>query len=82
MVSPVFLPKLQPRKNKIFNTFQAVLIVITYVCAFFFVSDVIPFLYEYLLLLVGGYLTIGLAIGFINRKKIIAEAKAEKEKAA
>lgn len=82
MVSPVFLPKLQPRKNKIFNTFQAILIVITYISAFFFVTDTIPFLYEYLLLLVGGYLTIGLAVGLINRKKIIAEAKAEKEKAA
>jgi CDP-diacylglycerol--serine O-phosphatidyltransferase len=78
----LFLPKLQPRKNKIFNTFQAILIVITYISAFFFVTDTIPFLYEYLLLLVGGYLTIGLAVGFINRKKIIAEAKAEKEKAA
>lgn len=82
MVSPLFLPKLQPRKNKLFNTAQAVLIVITYFCAFFFVTDTIPFLYEYLLLLVGGYLVIGLAIGLINRKKIIAEAKAEKEKAA
>ena len=82
MVSPVFLPKLQPRKNKLFNIAQAVLIVITYFCAFFFVTDTIPFLYEYLLLLVGGYLVIGLAVGLINRKKIIAEAKAEKEKAA
>ena len=82
MVSPVFLPKLQPRKNKLFNTAQAVLIVITYICAFFFVTDTIPFLYEYLLILVGGYLVIGLAVGLINRKKIIAEAKAEKAKAA
>ena len=31
MVAPLFLPKLQPRKNKAFNIFQAVLIVITYV---------------------------------------------------
>ena len=80
MVSPLFLPKLQPRKNKAFNIFQAILIVITYLCAFFFISDKVPFVYEYLLLLVGGYLVIGLSIGLVNRKKIIAEAEAEKAK--
>lgn len=79
MVSPVFLPKLQPRKNKAFNIIQAIIIVITYVCAFFFITDVVPFLYEYLLLLVGGYLVIGLSIGLINRKKIIAEAMEAKK---
>lgn len=75
MVSPVFLPKLQPRKNKLFNIAQAIAIIFTYVCAFFFVTDTIPFLNEYLMILISSYLVIGLAVGFINRKKIIAEAK-------
>ena len=79
MVSPLFLPKLQPRKNKAFNLFQAVLVVLTYIAGFLFFSEKM-FLLEYLLVLVVSYLTIGLAIGLIQRNKIIEEAKAESDK--
>ena len=79
MVSPLFLPKLQPRKNKAFNLFQAVLVVITYIAGFMFVSENILLL-EYLLVLVASYMTIGLAVGLIQRGKIIEEAKAESDK--
>jgi CDP-diacylglycerol--serine O-phosphatidyltransferase len=79
MVAPLFLPKLQPRKNKAFNLFQAVLIVLTYIAGFLFFSEKM-FLLEYLLVLVVSYLTIGLAIGLIQRNKIIEEAKAESDK--
>jgi CDP-diacylglycerol--serine O-phosphatidyltransferase len=79
MVAPLFLPKLQPRKNKAFNLFQAVLVVLTYIAGFLFFSEKM-FLLEYLLVLVVSYLTIGLAIGLIQRNKIIEEAKAESDK--
>jgi len=80
MVSPLFLPKLQPRKNKAFNMFQAVIIVITYVCGFMFITANI-YIMEYLLVLIACYLVIGLAIGLVQRNKIIEEAKAlENEK--
>lgn len=79
MVSPLFLPKLQPRKNKAFNIFQAVLIVLTYIAGFMFISDKVPFLLEYLLILVASYMIIGFTIGFIQRGKIIEEAKAAKD---
>lgn len=77
MVSPLFLPKLQPRKNMAFNLAQAVLIVITYVSGFMFVSEKVPFITEYLLVLMSCYLIIGFSLGLIQRKKIIAEAEAE-----
>jgi len=77
MVSPLFLPKLQPRKNKAFNIFQAVLILVTYVSGFMFFTEKMIIL-EYLLLLVGCYMTIGLVVGLVQRKNIIEEAKASK----
>lgn len=80
MVSPLFLPKLQPRKNKAFNLFQAALILVTYVSGFMFVSPDVPFITEFLLILMASYLTIGFTIGLIQRKKIIEEAKAEQKK--
>lgn len=79
MVSPLFLPKLQPRKSKALNIFQAVLIVITYFAGFMFVSDAVPFLLEYLLILVASYMIIGFGLGLANRSKIIEEAKASKD---
>lgn len=79
MVSPLFLPKLQPRKSKALNIFQAVLIVLTYIAGFMFVSPSVPFLLEYLLILVVGYMSIGFGIGLVNRSKIIEEAKASKK---
>ncbi|WP_407444630.1 CDP-alcohol phosphatidyltransferase family protein [Fibrobacter sp.] len=78
MVSPLFLPKLQPRKNKAFNLFQAVLIVITYVAGFMFISEKMILL-EYLLVLVACYMVIGFAVGLVQRSKIIEEAAASKE---
>ena len=79
MVSPLFLPKLQPRKNKAFNIFQAVIIVITYVAGFSFITEK-PIVLAFLLVLVGCYMSIGLAVGLIQRKSIIEEAKAAKAK--
>lgn len=73
MVSPLFLPKLQPRKNKAFNIFQAVLIVLTYIAGFMFISEKMILL-EYLLVLVACYMVIGFAIGLVQRKSIIEEA--------
>ena len=78
MVSPLFLPKLQPRKNKAFNIFQGVLIVLTYIAGFMFISEKVPYVLEYLLVLGGCYLVIGFSVGLINRSKIIEEAKASK----
>ena len=75
MVSPLFLPKLQPRKNQLLNIGQAILIVLTYICGFMFISDKIPFMLEYLLALCSTYLIVGFTFGLVQRKKIIEEAK-------
>ena len=79
MVSPLFLPKLQPRKNKAFNIFQIVLILLTYVAGILFYNPKVPFILEYLLILGGSYMVIGFAVGIIYRKQIIEEAKASKK---
>ena len=79
MVSPLFLPKLQPRKSKALNLFQAVLVVLTYIAGFMFISEKMIIL-EYLLVLGSCYLIIGLGLGLVQRSKIIEEAKAESEK--
>lgn len=79
MVTPLFLPKIQPRKNKLFNAFQILLIILTYVSGFMFVSENVPFIVEYLLILCASYLTIGFTIGLVTRSKIIAEAEADKK---
>lgn len=78
MVSPLFLPKLQPRKNMILNLLQAALIIVTYVCGFMFVSEKVPFVTEYLLILMSVYLVFGFGLGLVQRKKIIAEAESNK----
>lgn len=78
MVCPLFLPKLQPRKNPLLNIGQAILIVITYICGFMFISDKIPFITEYLLVLCSSYLIIGFGLGLVQRKKIIANAEKNK----
>lgn len=79
MVSPFFLPKLQPRKNKIFNAFQIFLIIVTYISGFLFISPSIPFISEYMLLLMAGYIVVGFGYGFIHRNDIIKAAKKEME---
>ncbi len=77
MVSPLFLPKLQMRKNKIINGGQIVLIVVTYISGFFFVSDKIPFISEFLMAECVLYILIGFSSGLIHRSEIIAEAISE-----
>ena len=78
MVSPLFLPKLQPRRNQLFNIGQAILIVITYICGFLFISEKVPFILEYLLILCSTYLVVGFTIGLIQRKRIIENAEKNK----
>ncbi|MBQ7078784.1 MAG: CDP-alcohol phosphatidyltransferase family protein [Fibrobacter sp.] len=79
MVSPLFLPKLQPRKNKAFNIFQIVLILLTYVAGILFYNEKVPFILEYLLLLGVSYMVIGFGVGLANRKQIIEEAMKSKK---
>lgn len=79
MVSPLFLPKLQPRKNKAFNIFQAVLIVLTYIAGLLFYNEKVPFILEYLLILVACYMLIGFGVGLAKRKEIIEEAMKSKQ---
>ena len=86
MVSPLFLPKLQPRKNKAFNIFQIVLILLTYVAGLLFYNPKVPFILEYLLILGTSYMLIGFGVGLAYRKQIIdyrkqiiEEAKAAKK---
>lgn len=79
MVSPLFLPKLQPRKNKAFNMFQIVLIVLTYVAGLLFYNEKVPFILEYLLILGTCYMLIGFGVGLVYRKQIIEEAKKSKQ---
>lgn len=78
MVTPLFLPKLQPRRNKAFMAFQSILIVLVYFTGFTFISPIVPFATEFILLVMLGYLTIGFGLGIVNRRKIIAEAEAER----
>ena len=79
MVSPLFLPKLQPRKNKAFNIFQIVLILLTYVAGILFYNEKVPYILEYLLLLGVSYMVIGFGVGLANRKQIIEEAMKSKK---
>ena len=79
MVSPLFLPKLQPRKNKAFNIFQIVLILLTYVAGILFYNEKVPYILEYLLLLGVSYMVIGFGVGLANRKQIIEEAMKSKQ---
>ncbi|MCI5600057.1 MAG: CDP-alcohol phosphatidyltransferase family protein [Hallerella porci] len=77
MVSPCFLPKLHPHKNKILAGIQIILVVITYLCGFFFITSdtsIQNLILSYLMLLCSGYIVIGFAIGFINRTKILEAA--------
>ncbi|MEZ4464168.1 MAG: CDP-alcohol phosphatidyltransferase family protein [bacterium] len=60
MVSNVRLPKLKPRKNKLFNLFQAVNIIAVYACA---ASMLLP---EYMLGLVFLYISVGCTWAFLN----------------
>ena len=76
MVSPLFLPKLQIRKNKIINAGQIILIVLTYISGFFFITDKIPYICEFLLAEMAIYIVVGFGSGLIHRKEIIEEAQA------
>ncbi len=78
MVSPLFLPKIQIRKNKWINIFQIVNVVATYVCGFLFVTP-LPFVREYLLLLTACYLLIGFGLGIYHREEILKQAEEQKK---
>lgn len=79
MVSPCFLPKLQPRQNKIINGIQIVLVLIVYLCGFLFISPKFSFIPGFLLILCALYIVGGFAMGFANRSQILAEAASAKE---
>ena len=74
MVSPLFLPKLQMRKNKFINMGQIVLIILTYISGFFFISEKIPYISEFLLIEMAIYIVVGFGSGLLHRKEIIEEA--------
>ena len=79
MVSPCFLPKLQPRQNKIINGIQIVLVLIVYLCGFLFISPKFSFIPGFLLILCALYIIGGFAMGFANRSQILAEATSARE---
>jgi CDP-diacylglycerol--serine O-phosphatidyltransferase len=82
MVAPCFLPKLQPHSNKFLAALQIVLVVITYLSGFFFITSNVllqNIILTYLMILCGSYVVIGFTLGFIQRSKIIAEAEAQKK---
>jgi CDP-diacylglycerol--serine O-phosphatidyltransferase len=64
MVSNIRLPKLKPRKNKLFNLFQAVNIIAVYACA---AARILP---EYMLGLVFVYVAVGCTWAFLNPPEI------------
>ncbi len=74
MVSPCFLPKLQPRQNKIVNGIQIVLVLVVYLCGFLFISPKFSFIPGFLLILCALYIVGGFAMGFVNRGQILADA--------
>jgi CDP-diacylglycerol---serine O-phosphatidyltransferase len=71
MVSPFFLPKLKPRKNKLINFVQIFAIVTCYLFGF---AQKFP---EYISVLVSIYIIVGFTYGFIKREKILDEAKSQ-----
>lgn len=78
MVFPCFLPKIQPQKNKFLSAIQILLVVITYLCGFFYITSDLTLqniILSYLMILCGGYIVIGFTIGFVKRSQIIAEAE-------
>ena len=51
---------------------------IAYICGFLFISEKVPFILEYLLILCSTYLVVGFTIGLIQRKRIIENAEKNK----
>ncbi len=68
MVSNIRLPKLKPRKNKLFNLFQAVNIIAVYGCA---AARILP---EYMLGLVLVYVAVGCTWAFLNPPEVDGQA--------
>ena len=64
MVSPLYLPKLVARKNKLFNLVQIILIIVGYICGF---GMVIPEILYGILLLYGVFV---FSIGFLQKGMI------------
>jgi CDP-diacylglycerol--serine O-phosphatidyltransferase len=64
MVSPLYLPKLVTRKNKLFNAFQIMNIIIGYICGF---GMIFP---EYLYAVLLIYGVFGFGFGFLKKGMI------------
>lgn len=63
MVSPFFLPKLSPRKNKVFHYFQIVIVLSAYVCGFAMIY------HEYLLIITASYAIFGFLIALTHKSE-------------
>jgi CDP-diacylglycerol---serine O-phosphatidyltransferase len=64
MVSPLYLPKLVSRKNKLFNLFQIMCIIFGYICGF---GMILPEVLYGILLIYGVF---GFGIGFLQKGMI------------
>ncbi|HEY0711765.1 MAG TPA: CDP-alcohol phosphatidyltransferase family protein [Polyangia bacterium] len=64
MVSPLYLPKLGRRENRMANAFQMVNVLLGYVCGF---AMIFP---EYLLGLLLAYASVGFSWGVVNRGRL------------
>ena len=53
---------------------QIVLIILTYISGFFFISEKIPYISEFLLIEMAIYIVVGFGSGLLHRKEIIEEA--------
>lgn len=73
MVSPLFLPKVKPRKNKLLNAGQFVLIIAVYILGFLFISPNVPFIHEMFIGLMLSYVIIGFGVGLYRRDQICKE---------
>lgn len=70
MVSPFYLPKLKPRKNKLLNISQLLVVLLCYVFGFTMQQ------HEFLLTCVLGYALFGFAFGVIKKGTIDQETQA------
>lgn len=69
MITPLLLPKLQAKQNKLLNIVQIAAVVTGYIFGFAMIFS------EYLALLVGGYAIGGLIYGLSVRRNVLAQAR-------
>lgn len=74
MVSPLYLPKLERRKNRGLNAFQLVNVFAGYVCGF---GMIFP---EYLLAVLLAYATVGFSLGLLDRRRVVPVAREPEER--